>query len=321
MISTSNILDLTLENIYKKISDYDIFRYYIQNFTEINKPFLSELRADKRANSVRIFRKGDNLYYKDFATNDNYGAISYVMKKYNISFIKALNQINIDFNLGLGINIKINSNPAPVYDKHIIKNTKMIKQIQIVSTKWTSKYLTYWLNHGISLETLIFYNVKPITGFYINLNYIEPKLLTYAYCFGNYRYKILTPESDTNKWVSNTSSNDIQGYHQLPKTGDVLFITSSMKDVMALYEVGYAAIAPQSEVGDLDEDLIEHLKNRFHRIVVFYDNDQPGVEAASKLCNKYQFESIITPEYKDPSDYVKNNSLLNLKLLIDSTLF
>jgi hypothetical protein len=325
MISTKQILDVTLDNIYARISDYDIFRHYIPSFTEINKPFLSELRVDKSPNSVRIFRKGDNLFYKDFATKENYSAISYVMKKYNISFPQALNLINYDFELGLGISTRKPINKPPIYDKNIIKNTKMIKQIQIVSDKWSSKYLNYWLDYGISLETLLYFNVKPLKGFYINFDYIEPKLITYAYCFGNYRYKILTPEAENHKWVSNVSSNDIQGYHQLPKTGDVLFITSSMKDVMSLYEIGYSAIAPQSENGNLDEDLIEHLANRFYRIVVFYDNDKTGLQEAKTLCDKfskYKLESMITPEgWKDPSDYVKDHSLLSLKLLIDSTLF
>jgi hypothetical protein len=321
MISTKQYLDITLANIYSRISDYDIFRYYISNFTEINKPFLSELRPDKSANSVRIFRKGDNLYYKDFATNDFLSSVGYVMKKYNISYAKALNKINIDFNLGLGLNIKNNNiSPAPIYDKHIIKNTKVMKQLQIVSDKWSSKYLKYWLDYGITKETLEFFNVKPLKGFYIDMNYIACKELTYAYCFGNYRYKILQPNSDF-KWVSNTIKDDIQGFTQLPKLGDVLFITSSLKDVMTLYETGYSAIAPQSETANLNPYLIENLKNRFYRIVVLYDNDETGLREAQLLCEQYNLEKMIVPVDKDPSGYAKSQSLLQLKLLIDSTLF
>ena len=39
----------------------------------------------------------------------------------------------------------------------------------------------------------------------------------------------------------------IQGMHMIPKSGEFLVITKSMKDVMLCYELGIPAIAPNSE--------------------------------------------------------------------------
>ena len=54
----------------------------------------------------------------------------------------------------------------------------------------------------------------------------------YAYKVYNH-FKIYKPYADKyTKWRNNLTELDIQGYKQLPKTGDILVITKSMKDVM-----------------------------------------------------------------------------------------
>ena len=52
----------------------------------------------------------------------------------------------------------------------------------------------------------------------------------------------------------------------LPKTGDSVVITKSLKDVMCLYEYGISAIAPCSENMFLTDSQYEKLKNRFKHI-------------------------------------------------------
>ena len=94
----------------------------------------------------------------------------------------------------------------------------------------------------------------------------------------------------------------------LPKTGDYLVITKSLKDCAALYEFGIPAIAPCSENLFITDSQYARLKDRFKHIYVLYDNDLPGVSAMHKI--KRQFPEITClmlnrNDAKDFSDYRK----------------
>ena len=167
------------------------------------------------------------------------------------------------------------------------------------------------------------FGVEPISHFWINNNRFTCKSISYAFRFKN-RYKIYSPYEEKNKWLSNTRKTDIQGYNQLPYKGEHLIITSSLKDVMCLYELGYPAIALQSEMQIPEEKLISELKSRFTTIDVLYDNDfdketNPGQTVAKKICDLYGFKNICIPDEfksKDPSDLVNKvgnfNELKNI---------
>src|SRR5690606_12979161 len=63
------------------------------------------------------------------------------------------------------------------------------------------------------------------------------------------KFKIYRPFSPDKKykWLSNTRIDNIQGMKQLPERGELLIITSSLKDCMVLRVLGYYAIAPMGE--------------------------------------------------------------------------
>lgn len=325
MISTKKYKELSLENIFSQISDYDIFKYYIPSFKDVHKSFTSPLRKDKKPD-VRIFKTSTGEFmYKDFAYPEHtFGCISFVMELYNIDFRQALETINNDFNLGLGYNTtRSTKKPPKTVSKEFLDTIKTEKLIRIVSKKYNWYNRRYFNQYHISENTLNFFNVKPIEGFYLNANYFECKSTSYAYCFGNYKYKILQPYEDELKWLSNTNNMIIQGWSQLPETGDVCFITSSLKDVMVLYELGFNAIAPQSEAGSLPEEIINELNSRFKEVIIFYDSDKAGLNAAKKLSKQTNYDFVYLPEEveeKDPSDYAKNHGLKELECLINSIL-
>lgn len=75
-----------------------------------------------------------------------------------------------------------------------------------------------------------------------------------------------------------------------------MIITSSLKDVMVLYKMGFSAIAPQSENSYIDD--IQDFAARFDKIAVFFDADEPGLAAASHLS-----EDIGAPYFTIPSRY------------------
>ena len=98
----------------------------------------------------------------------------------------------------------------------------------------------------------------------------------------------------------------LQGAHQLPAEGDLLVVTKSMKDVMCLYSLGLTAIAPNSENLFLTESQFEKLSKRFKKIVVFYDNDLPGIHNMNQIRKKFNIDCIFIPRSygaKDISDF------------------
>jgi DNA primase len=65
------------------------------------------------------------------------------------------------------------------------------------------------------------------------------------------------------------------------------------------------AIAPDSENTMIGERAIEELKLKYHKIVVLFDNDDPGIKAAQRYSDMYGFSYILLPMEKDLSDSVK----------------
>ena len=115
------------------------------------------------------------------------------------------------------------------------------------------------------------------------------------------------PKRKEFRFIGNVSTKTIQGYKQLAKTGKLLVVTKSMKDVMCLYSLGISAIAPNSETQKLDVKMLESLKSRFKYIVYFYDNDLPGIKGMKRI--RKEFPELIyywiprKYEAKDISDF------------------
>ena len=110
----------------------------------------------------------------------------------------------------------------------------------------------------------------------------------------------------------------IQGSKQLPKSGEYIVITKSLKDVMALHEFGITAVAPNSENIFLTEAQYKKLKLRFNVIYLLYDRDLPGVRSANKIRKKFPgIKVLLMPKTKDFTDYVKKYGTLNTLNLIE----
>jgi hypothetical protein len=171
------------------------------------------------------------------------------------------------------------------------------------------------------------YNVKPCKEVTIYKNdstytlYSTRENPFYAYCFIKHptKFKIYMPNSE-NRFVCNTGASIFEGWDQLNKSSETLFLTSSLKDVMVLRLLGYDAIAFQSESFNVEADTINMFKERFKDIYVFYDFDDTGKLYADKLNKAYKIPQIYThsEEYKDPSDYIKEYGKQELQILIDS---
>ena len=72
--------------------------------------------------------------------------------------------------------------------------------------------------------------------------------LSYTYDYyvkdGIFRRKIYQPLNEYMKWLSNCSLDVVQNYRNLPKSGDLLIIQSSLKDALTMNSFGYESVAP-----------------------------------------------------------------------------
>lgn len=59
----------------------------------------------------------------------------------------------------------------------------------------------------------------------------------------------------------------IQGSKMLPKSGEFVVVTKSLKDVMALYEFGIPAIAPNSE-NLFNRSNMKNFKLNFNKYII-----------------------------------------------------
>ncbi|MGL5079525.1 MAG: hypothetical protein ACRDBG_27315, partial [Waterburya sp.] len=108
----------------------------------------------------------------------------------------------------------------------------------------------------------------------------------------NGRFKIYRPlaKNKKDKWRSTALLQDVYGLEHLKKKGRLLFITSSVKDLMTLNSFGFQAICFSSEAlpkrGENYEflkSLIGNLNRRFEYVLSIFDNDEAGKAGAAVL--------------------------------------
>jgi 5S rRNA maturation endonuclease (ribonuclease M5) len=305
------------EDILAKVTEYDIFAKYIGNF-KIGKIYNSPLREDKNPSfAIFVDKKSGTLLYKDLASDDCGNAVKFVKKFKSIrTYRDALIEISKDLNID-SININLEQKRSYTHKEVLIS---------VIRKPMNEQDSTFWSSFYIKEETLKLYNVNAISKYTINglvkASYSKESPM-YSYKIFN-KFKIYRPfEPKATKWRGNLGSLDIQGFEQLPESGETLIITKSLKDVMVLYQLGYNAVAPSSESISIPEIVINNLKSRFKRIIIFYDRDRAGVQFARKAVQKHSLDFIfINKKYKikDISDFAKKYGVDNASIFLKNSI-
>lgn len=308
---------ITLDDILSKVTEYDIYSRYIGHF-KIGLIYNSPFRKDKNP-SFGIFysKKSGRLLFKDHGTGECGDVIKFVSLYTGITnYNDILNRIVKDLN--------ITNNTVLKASKEYKIPTETV--IGVVRQDWTNVDKQYWSQFGITIDTLKKFNVSSIK--YYLCNGIVKAIYKntnpmYAYKVYNH-FKIYRPLADKyTKWRNNLQEYDIQGFQQLPKKGDLLIITKSLKDVMCLYEMGYTAISPASESTFIPDKVLDMLKSNFKRILICFDRDIAGVKNMRKISLKTGLNGfLVHKKYKskDISDAVKNNGFEEIKQWLNKTL-
>lgn len=276
--------------------------------------FISPLRQDNSPTCSFYKNKSGELIFKDFSGQFYGNFINVVMHKYSCSYYMALQIIANDF--GYIKHPKLKKNPKPIEPSKTEFKDEGPARIQIEVKDYSEDELAWWGQYGIDKNILKKYSVYSCQTVFLNGDYLVGFTKNHP-IYGYYKgknsegvelWRVYFPGRTSYKFLSNWKSYMLQGAKQLPKTGDLLVITKSMKDVMCLYSLGIPAIAPISENLFVTESQFEKLSERFKHIVVFYDNDLPGIHNMNKIRKKFKVECIWIPrkyKAKDISDFYK----------------
>lgn len=295
-----------------------VFSFYIPEYRSGAKVFKSPFRAEQTGSSYIVDIRG-TLFFKDFGDNSCLNFYMFVRKLYNCDFSTALAIINRDLNLGFHTTVNCNCERS---DNILKVGTPSVPDTVILRVKkrdWTADDVNYWGKYGVTVDMLVKYNVYPISHYFIDksydavLSFKADKLaysLDFYWCDNVFRRKIYQPYSK-NKWYSNINNTVVQGIKALPRYGEKLIITKSLKDVICFSEVlNIPSIATNSESSFIPIEVFEKLQKRFSAIYICFDNDNTGEKFSSIYAEQYNLKRINIPKIarvKDISDLLEIN--------------
>jgi len=333
-----NRLNIERELTRNGYNEYDLAKYYITGFKKFNESIKSDLRTDDYNNSLITRIENGRILISDFGYKTGMNIYNYLIEKYYVNykdaFFLVLDMIRRDFHLDeiesiSNIGYKQNT---PVKYNEIIKDSSLPVKIEVRRSKsWSKGDIEYWNSYGISIKKLEEKGIAPLDKFWItNYNkdgirfqYNVENELAYVYPFfrnkdGFFMYKIYLPKGYKGnmdfKWVSNVNKKVIQNVEHIPKSGELLIIQSSYKDVMLMEELmpNLNILAPNGEGYFFDDEVWLELCENWNKIILFANNDShkknnPGLVFARRHSLKYKIPFICTPDNtaSDISDYYK----------------
>ena len=310
MISTKNLIS-DLEEVPREW----VFEYYLnlrEKLTGQNIKMLSAFNVKDKVPSMFIYQDSGKYKFKDFSSGFQGDHVELVRHLFNYDVrYKAANRIITDYQEYLKHNAPVVRGPIQFYDK--------FKVVDFEMRHWNSQDSKFWTSFRISSSILTHYNVVPLEFFTMSKTEIDGSITSYRfsrpYVYGYFRndgelYKIYMPKVPEKKFIK--IQNYTQGMDQLKYDSKYLLIVSSLKDLMSFKKLGIGnieCIAPDSENTMIGESVIGKLQEKYSKILVLFDNDEPGVKAAQRYTEKYGIRSITLDMSKDLSDSVKDHGI------------
>ena len=305
MINTKNLVVRESD-----IPSYWVFQYYLninETLTGQDLKITSPWNPAEKTPSMCIYVNTQKQCYmfKDFSTGIGGNKINLIEKLFNIRYSDAVEKMILEYN------VFIKSNTIDVSFKAEAK-----WEIELIKNKdWAQLDARYWLQYRIGKTMLEEYNVVPI-DYYNMIKQDDDKLnkikIQASTMYGYYSksgelYKIYQPFNKKHKFHKVTSH--IQGIDQLKYDVPYLVICSSLKDAMCLKSMGYnlEVVAPDSENTMIKPHIIEHLKNKYKKVITLFDNDAAGKKAIDAYANAYKIDGFALTICKDISDAMKEH--------------
>lgn len=251
--------------------------------------------------------KKSSYRYKDFSSGKGGSAIDLVKEIENLSYYKACSLVVEKYN-----DFVLHNNGG--YDLQEFKQASKYKVTTYIFRSWNTQDQYFWTQFNIGTRLLEEYQVRPLSAYTMHKdNDGSPIDLTIKgnYLYGYFKtdgtlYKIYQPKTLDKKFIK--VADYIQGSEQL-KNHKWLIITSSLKDLMALrsLKLPLDIIAPDSENTVIRKEVMEGYINKYEKVIVMFDFDDPGIKAMEKYKELYpEIEHTALPMSKDPADSIKD---------------
>lgn len=264
--------------LLRNVNQLQIWSYIFGYQVELNTKYCNPLRLDKNPKCTLDYL-GNNIVLKDWSVREyhNINIIEATKRKFGISYIDALNKI-------LELNVYGNSykHKAPEYIKDRSKNFKF--KLEAHTVPFRQKDKDFWSYRGVSSQQLKEDNIKAVDMYRCNsrkypceLFYFYSKL-AYLDRFNSGNMKIILPDTEI-RFITNSNEEDLGGIWTYDNPQ--LIISKSYKDYRQLKNLGYNTIYTMNE-GCIPKSLIE-ICTKFKDVVIFFDNDLPGLTASAKL--------------------------------------
>jgi DNA primase len=312
---------LTPESVLDKISEYDIFRFYMPTQDwKVNKVTYSPFRQENNPSFV-IGNKRGFITFIDFAdTNKRGNCFDFVKALYSLStFDDVLKLIDKDFGLGIwtGKATEEYKKITSAYKQPELE--KRYSVIQVTTRKFTKSELDYWNLYHQDIQDLRDNNIYSIKNVFLNKSKFSIKStdLTFGYLYEGQYWKIYRPFADKkSKWVpNNVPITTMDGKLDITNC-DVAFINKSKKDYMVMKKIFPCCCAVQNEgIGCFSHENVEFLKANSDRQILSFDSDVTGVANSQQITKLFDFGYANVPRkylaegIKDWADLAKAHGL------------
>ena len=334
MINGKRKTKLTPEAILDKISEYDIFKYYMPNHEwKLNQVTYSPFRIENNPSFV-IGNKRGFLSFIDFAdTNKRGNCFDFVRALYNLrTFDDVLRLIDKDFNLGI-VTGKYTDDYKRITSEY--KQPELEKRyafIQVTTRKFTKEELAYWSTYYQDIQDLRDNNIYSIKNLYLNKSkFVLPENeLRFGYLYEGQYWKIYRPFAEKKqKWMPNNVPITCMDGKEDIINCDVAFINKSKKDYMVMKKIFPCCCAVQNEgIGCFSHENVEYLKANSDKQILSFDSDVTGVTNSQQITKLFDFGYCNVPRrylkegIKDWADLAKahglqaiQNHLINKRIL------
>lgn len=313
----------------------EIWNFYFQGY-DSRKTYTNPLRRDKTPScyfSQISTSFGNNVInFIDWGYKPTHiDCILFVALSYNIDELEAIRRINIDLKYTSKLKGGFN-----VLEKERVVTPSLIsipeKERNVFDTskrreEFKDYEIEYWNQFNINLNILKKYEVYPVDWVFKNesILYSASKYNpVFAYYENNKLFKIYNPLGNKfYKW--RTIKALLEGYSKLEYKSNVLFITSSLKDVMCLSSLNYDSFALPSENSyKILLPIIKDLFKDYEYIFLYLNNDDTGKSYSKYLTLEIdkRLKYINNPDSlpSDPSDIIKKYNTVLLNDIINNKL-
>lgn len=322
---------ISKEEILMRVTQEEIFKMILGYLPREHRYVHSPFRQDRLPDCYFEWYK-NTMYFIDWAEpitkRRHRDCFNMVQDHFGVSFYKSLEIVNEHFKLDLMAGHHDDSDYVAQKRKENTKLKQAIKDTKSMPFKArmfnSLEDREFWMPYNISRSDLLKDNVFPIVWYKVFSKRLGAHVVirpnTRSYLVGNFgeRKKFYTPDKKgKGKWATNCTQNDIWGIEDLPLFGKTLIITKSYKDWRVLKNQGLNVIGFQSEGMMPSWDILRSLIEGFEEVIVLFDNDRAGIEAAKKLVDKINAlyprkaryihlkVSLNRERISDPSDLMK----------------